>query len=236
MCGVFGLITGYPSDENENLFFTLMKHNADRGDRGNGVMYARRGSLPLVIKHTLPIEEMLVDDVATLGHQNFMLGHTIAPTNGDEVDAHRLHPFASERFVLAHNGILLNHDSLAGWQIEGLPDVDSVRILGGLEFFASQGEDTANAIALTCAALEGQYACWVYDKATQDVYLFRCMSTLYFHSTNYNTTFYFSSADVDGAVLLPEGIVYRVRLLKDHVFAEKVATFPFSTPYAVQPS
>lgn len=226
MCGIYGIID--PAGPNSVDFNNMFRANIRRGSRGAGELHQSRGEVhnPLVVKYNPTTQ--YVNDVSPF--IRIMLGHVLAPTNGDDVTVERMHPFRTERFYFAHNGILLNHNDHKEWKPAGLPDVDSVYMLGGIDQLVSSGLSVERAIAYVSSQLKGQFACWLYDRNDANVYLWRCMSTI--HVSKRTDALLFSSAEVPNLcdMLVPEGQVYRVTRARPRL--NPVAAFAYENIYA----
>lgn len=209
MCGIFGAFGAYPQD----LPQTLMRLNMPRGNRGMGMVILGDDAIQV---NRIPAGQPLPQPAGDF------LGHTVAPTG----KVHHLHPFETDRFLLAHNGILLNHHDFPGWSL-GV-DVDSAYLLGGIQQAVSDDMDIAQAIGDTAGRLDGQMACWLVDRFTHVVYFWRVMAPLYWgQGPGYA---YFSSVRVYEDDLFPNpGIVFQ----RDGFCLRQVNAFPFYSPYGV---
>ena len=96
MCGIVGVLK---SDEFQNQFFNLMSKHSQRGDSAHGfitneLLYRRVGEFNFIPHFSSTAK--------------FILGHVRAPTEGSNNIISNTHPFETEHFFLAHNGLLYN--------------------------------------------------------------------------------------------------------------------------------
>lgn len=102
------------------------------------------------------------------------LFHTRAATSGDSKKIENNHPFSTKNFILAHNGGITNHTQLkTSNKLEYDAETDSAVIVALIQKYYDEGKDVVEAIKSTCEKLQGGYACWLYHKDTDDIYLFR---------------------------------------------------------------
>ena len=114
MCGLFGF-SRYGNEKFDNLSKltnSLAVESAVRGTDATGVAFNRMGNLT-VFKDSKSAHRMTfkhTDDVTSI------IGHTRHSTQGSERKNYNNHPFMGKtknaRFALAHNGVLMNDNSL----------------------------------------------------------------------------------------------------------------------------
>lgn len=202
------------------VWTALGEQNTRRGNLGFGAWLDKGG----VYRFPQPFDAAKIP-VQTA---SIALGHIRAPTGGQSSRLADLHPFQHENLWLAHNGLLLNHRAFSDWRLALDTAVDSVTILGGI--VANQKQHTLpQAICTTAGQLEGQQACWLWDTATQTLYLWRVMAPIYTQASP--TQFLFSSLrPASGhSTLLAQGTVYRLRY--PTLALESVGTFDYYNPY-----
>lgn len=211
MCGIFGVIGSKMTDP--ALFLTLASVNRQRGNLGFGY-YGMTALNDAPHRSQLYRQRGPFDpQTANLPSQHALrLGHIKAPTGGRSRSLDDIHPFSSERLLLAHNGLLLNHHAYPAWRRTAQSDVDSQYILGGILSHLNGEMPVTAAIKATVEALDGQQACWLWDKQAQELYLWRVMAPIYFQLSK--NLLAFSSVRFANEVhatdeLLPEGVVYR---------------------------
>ena len=209
MCGIFGS-TEFKTYEK------LYTENKKRGKFDYGSLYTCKDKSIYMRKEPGTVD--ITGDFAFTEDYEMYLGHTQAPTSVQrEFNPRTSHPFEDMYHIVAHNGVLENHDDLAeDYVIAHLNAVDSSVIpalIGALLEFDEYPEDThktqeLSAIEECCSMLKGTFACWIYGKLTGCTYLVRSGSTLY---GNINTGD-FSSVPVDNICEqeLEQGIVYCV--------------------------
>ncbi|MCC6751165.1 MAG: hypothetical protein IT371_26155 [Deltaproteobacteria bacterium] len=214
MCGIFGSLGSIDAPELDRL----AEANQARGGRGFGALVST-GETTLVVRSLEPFAA----ERLPLTNARTVLVHLCAPTDGRGDDAARLHPFETDRVALAHNGILLNHRAFPTWR---LGPVDSQVILGGIDEHLRAGHALPHAIGETVRRLDGQQACWAFDKRDGTAYLWRVMSSLFVETPPAGPRFSSARAG-DDFRLVPEG---RVLALRPEGLDE-VARFPFSSPF-----
>lgn len=114
MCGLFGF-SRYGNEKFDNLSKltnSLAVESAVRGTDATGVAFNRMGNLT-VFKDSKSAHRMTfkhTDDITSI------IGHTRHSTQGSERKNYNNHPFMGKtknaRFALAHNGVLMNDNSL----------------------------------------------------------------------------------------------------------------------------
>lgn len=218
MCGIFGIALS----DNPHLCNKDIKHlaaiNAQRGNRGFGglVISPQR---EVIFRYAREFDNWHT----VIPKGNIVLCHLLAPTGNDK----RIHPFETDRFVLAHNGILLNYEQYTTWKIG---PVDSQYILGGIQYFVDDYHyDPLTAIIRVNETLQGQRACWMWDKIERKLYLWRVMSPIFFRN---GREFIFSSTRFPEAQLMEEGVVFEVDY-QTRVITQD-AKFKFYSPYMTE--
>ncbi len=227
MCGVFGIVSAVSVAQAD--FDRLGELNKARGNLAFGGLVARweNGRFhPAPFHHNTPFDSRLV----SLHNARLVLSHIRAPTGGQSNDPTEIHPYETADLWLAHNGLLLNHEQFSQWRILPHSSVDSQVIIGGIQWHLTNGRSLLAAICQTVEQLEGQQACWLWHKPTQQIYLWRVMSPIYLDQTA--TTLLFSSVRPSAdATLMPEGEIWRIDPLNCHI--ERAATFTFYNPYYI---
>lgn len=228
MCGIFGLISRVEAADLDH-FHRLAQLNRQRGNLGYG--YVGTAWEPSSRLHQVVYRSATPYLKPVVGYrerQTVALGHIRAPTGGRSQSIAEIHPFESGRFLLAHNGLLLNADQHPAWRLNEQINVDSQVLLGGILANHDGRHALADAISITAAALDGQQACWLWDKRLRQLYLWRVMSPIYIKRSHENFLFSSLSFDNEGE-LLDEGAVYRLNFQDWRL--EKVAAFDFYSPY-----
>lgn len=205
MCGIFG---GYHQTRDE--LHRLACLNIKRGNVGFGGL-AVTSNCEIIFRYSQPYDE----NVFVPGG-DFVVCHSLAPTSNNK----RIHPFETDRFILAHNGILLNHKEYAYLKVG---PVDSQYLLGAIQFYVDEGQDSVQAIKLANNLFNGQRGCWLWDRFDKKLYLWRVMSSLYYREG------FFSSAKFEGGELLKEGIIYE----QNKNTLNEITSFNFNSPYQV---
>lgn len=222
MCGIFGLWSQQGIKHSQ--FTQLGDLNTRRGNLGFGALIRGKNSLH-VIRHATPFDaEKIQWEWADL-----VLGHVRAPTGGQSDSLAEIHPLETPDLLLAHNGLLLNHYQFPEWQLDPALKIDSQVIIGGIQHALDSGRDIVESIKTTIEKLEGQQACWLWHKPTQQLYLWRVMSPIYFQQTADQIAF--SSVQYSASsILLDEGIIYRLGSQK----IEGLDQFSYYSPYKVR--
>jgi glucosamine 6-phosphate synthetase-like amidotransferase/phosphosugar isomerase protein len=221
MCGIFGAVAS--ASLPPTLVATLAQANTVRGNRAFGVVTWTRNRCA-VIRHLGPWTDRETPDAEVV------LCHVRAPTNGRDA-LQTTHPFETPEFLLAHNGIFLNPETIVPSLAYTGPEVDSMALVHGIDKHLRQGASVAEAIATTAALLDGQQACWLWHKREEALYLWRVMSTLFWSSCESNR-FVFSSASVEEInAPLSEGHVHRVTPTSPRPII--VASFEYYSPYLI---
>lgn len=206
MCGIFGILS---KDCSKNIEYLALL-NSTRGNRGFGGLSVSEDE-EIIFRYS-----KLYSKVLWIPQNKFLLCHLLAPTG----EYARVHPFETDKFVLAHNGILLNYKKFTEYMIG---PVDSQYLLGMISRYEGI---TLEAIIWANSLIEGQRACWMWDRFAQRVYFWRVMSPLYFQVENDNIVF--SSKKILSSFMAEEGLVYSVGF--DLILKEE-EKFNFSTPY-----
>ena len=214
MCGIFGAT-------NLSTYEKLYKENRQRGNFAGGSLYATPSG-DMYVKKWEGIEplDILTGSYAWCDQYKLFMGHTQAPTSAArEYNVSTTHPFEHGWYIVAHNGVLENHNELkeehlhsaegtcdlARFDIRNNP-VDS-SVIPALLDEMYVGSDVKT-ISESFSMLKGTFACWIYSKRTRQAYIVRSGSTLF---GNYDTST-FSSIRVPGLAEeeIPEGVIFCV--------------------------
>lgn len=162
---------------------------------------------------------------------NVLLGHVRAPTGGQTNTVRELHPIETRDFLLAHNGLLLdwNEQWKSMAQPLGLPCIDTSVIAAEIQMTYGLGYGVVQCISKVSENLRGQFACWMYEKATQEVFLWRVMSPIAVTFDGQSTLF--------GSVLptglqqtsLDEGVIWRYD--REISIFRNAGAFSYKEPY-----
>ena len=161
MCGIIGI---YKQDEldrvDKDLFIKLMIENSKRGDSAFGIL-SENG----IIKQIKSFNRNIIKNIIYNLDTKFLLGHIRAPTEGTDNNIENTHPFVTEDFILAHNGIIYNWKELNQKYTLNC-DMDSKIIIKLIQQFFNEGNNVnvQSAIKSACELLEGSFACWLYFK------------------------------------------------------------------------
>lgn len=205
MCGIVG-------GTDIQTIKKLLPFNVKRGNLGFGGLSIAPNQ-EIIFRYNQPFsDDLFIPD------GNLIMCHLLAATG----DAKRIHPFETDRFIMAHNGILLDYKSFKHWNIG---PVDSQYLLGGIQYSANAGKNPVESIKLVNGWMNGQRACWLWDRFDKIAYFWRVMSPL-FYTLN---PFVFSSSEFENSRMMEEGLIYSYQnnLLKE------VEKFKFYSPYLV---
>jgi glutamine phosphoribosylpyrophosphate amidotransferase len=218
MCGIFGVYSANANIDKDVLKEVAVR-NSFRGNRGLGIL---QHSDQVVVNRYASVNENWHEDITDVS--DVVLGHTVAPTG----TSHIVHPIETERFIFAHNGILLNYKEYPQW---GWLDnkLDSAYLLCGI--IDSLVDNVADSIVKTAEQFKGQQSCWLYDKNTNELYVWRVMSTLFYGA--HNDAIWFSSTNDIKAFQLKnafnEGIVYKLK--REFERFDEVSAFVYENIY-----
>jgi hypothetical protein len=113
MCGIYGWSfkkkARIPAAKREALSSVLAVANSLRGDQSWGYATIKDESRVQVRKEVGDIAGAA--GIAKLGHHDMLMAHTRFATHG-KVTAANQHPFKVGNIILAHNGVVYNHDEL----------------------------------------------------------------------------------------------------------------------------
>ncbi len=224
MCGIFGVIG---ASDVQRMFGVLGARNTERGNRAFGALVLR-GQARATHRFAGPFDASWVP----LDGAEAAYGHVRAPTHGNSENLAEVHPFETRDVLLAHNGLLLNHDRFPQWRIDTSSEVDSQVIAGGVQAHLEAGLEIAEAICRTIEVLDGQQACWLWHKPAAQLYLWRVMSPIYTGIDAVNGNLYFSSMRAPGVeALLAEGVVHALDMTA-RAFVP-LQTFSYYSPYRI---
>lgn len=225
MCGIFGYV-GQSAIEDIDPLLNIGVLNVKRGNQAFGYLaVAKQGYL--VGRHEGQFSKSF--DFSYLNSYNLILFHLLSSTGSDK----RIHPFETDQFVFAHNGILIDYQEHTG--LSHLGPVDSQYLLAAIDGYDNHlsnplsNSPVSMSIMLANERFNGQRACWLWDKFDQSLYLWRVMSPLYIMQSE--DALLFSSYQCEKRyTLLEEGVIYQV---KDCII-KQVDKFNFYSPYHIK--
>jgi glucosamine 6-phosphate synthetase-like amidotransferase/phosphosugar isomerase protein len=223
MCGI------YCSDDS-NTFEVLGEVNQTRGNFATGVLYVtteRDRSQHSIIRRegSISIEDMGIPESCKL-----FLGHNQAPTSSKrDFQADTSHPFEVGDWVVAHNGVLTNFKKLQQeCKVAPKNPVDSYIIpylLSENDYNNGPSENIVdgeiNNITKVLQRLEGTYAIWMYNTWSNNLYIARQGSTLFYKGTHV------SSIKGNGYTEVAEGTIYKY----EPTGYDIVSTFNHKSPF-----
>jgi len=169
MCGICGIIgINKLTDEDLKIFQQMLVSCESRGTDAFGYytekeLFKIKGSVSDYLKKHKTLYKKW-------SNSKFVLAHTRATTTGDAKVNINNHPFETKNFVLGHNGIISNHDEI---KHDTTIETDSYVIIHLIQKEYEIDGNIVEAIKRTTKQISGSYACWLVDKQTGDIYLFR---------------------------------------------------------------
>ena len=207
MCGIFG-------SNNKSSFYDLYQLNRSRGSYSHG-FYCYRGGTDVVYKTN---EELTLNDIPD--NMDYYLGHNRAPTDGSTSFAENAcHPFYTDYYWYAHNGIINNHKELSE-KYDILYAVDSEWIgfyLDKHHFIKNALEEISN----------NPFAVWILRREQPHSFVLARVANPIYRSRENNS---FSSAQFEGSKLIEEGTVYAG---KADEITNTLLKFKYKSPYFI---
>jgi hypothetical protein len=217
MCGIAGVISQdkrVPFDKfTQVMSLTLLFELQKRGEHAWGVYLEKKGKENNKLycgkednkmtgelfksKNSVSTFFETTKSKIYLKNTHTMLMHTRATTSGSPENNENNHPFSTDSYILAHNGVIRNDDEIyKNFNIEhkGI-ECDSYSIISLIQHFHNEGFETSKAIEKASEHINGSYACWLYDKETNDVYLFRKSNPIEYYFDEERKLFVFASID-----------------------------------------
>ena len=169
MCGIFGAT-------DKERFKSLYNLNKQRGNFSFGCCFLtqdRRSQYCESAPGEVNLDDLMSDNYY------YLLGHTQAPTSSARgYDRATSHPFVDGDWVVAHNGVLSNFETLKQKYVpEHANPVDSSIIPVLLS--CMQEDDEIQTIKNVLEAIEGTYSLWLLNHVSKNIYVVRCGSTHY---------------------------------------------------------
>jgi glucosamine--fructose-6-phosphate aminotransferase (isomerizing) len=183
MCGIFGIISSSPIDEND--LSTLAKHAQQRGRDSSGLMSFLDGTYQI---HRADYPVMTLLKKKSLNYTSIVLGHSRLITNGLADNQ----PVVRDGVIVFHNGIVVNDQSL--WENLKTPRILNVdtEVIAAIALDSLKEniavQDIPQKILATC---EGVVACAMVLPRLGKLCLFSNNGSLYLG--NKNGAWYYSS-------------------------------------------
>jgi glucosamine--fructose-6-phosphate aminotransferase (isomerizing) len=192
MCGIFGSF-------NASKFEVLDQANRQRGNFASGLLY--HDDTNYDIQKT---EGCFDWNVIKLPNGLIYLGHNQAPTSTERVwRENNCHPFITNNWAVAHNGVLTNFDKL---KRDYLPDhtngVDS-SIIPALFSHFEKDYNEIDLISHVLSMIEGTFGLWIVNCKSLNIYVARQGSTLFYDKNS------FSSVKGTDMKDIKEGVIYK---------------------------
>jgi glucosamine 6-phosphate synthetase-like amidotransferase/phosphosugar isomerase protein len=223
MCGI------YCSDDS-NTFEVLEEVNQSRGNFATGLLYTTDNNDK--VNHRIIRKEgtFNMEDMGIPQDCKLFLGHNQAPTSSQrDFQDTTSHPFEVGDWVVAHNGVLTNFKGLQQeCRVVPKNPVDSYIIpylLSENDYITGPSENVVegeiNNISKVLQRLEGTYAVWMYNTWSNNLYIARQGSTLFYKGTHV------SSIKGKGYKEVAEGTIYKYA----PTGYELISTFKHSSPF-----
>jgi glucosamine 6-phosphate synthetase-like amidotransferase/phosphosugar isomerase protein len=198
MCGIFG-------STRFDTYQQLFNINQERGTFASGCFFYSPD------RSWLRKNEggyKLVDSIDLLDAEDkyqMFLGHVQAPTSSYRSwSQDTTHPFEVGDWIVAHNGILENHEDLKAEHTLKYDNPVDTYIIPSLLQDLYVG-DVIRCITEVFSMIKGTFACWLYNKSLKKFYVVRSGSTLYYN----DITPSISSIKTDEvSEEIEEGIIY----------------------------
>jgi glucosamine--fructose-6-phosphate aminotransferase (isomerizing) len=207
MCGVFGIL-GLPDSSHgmSKLFQDLMTTSESRGKDASGVLIASNSVIEILKsqqrgKHLLAEKTTkrairALDKVSSSGEIRLLAGHTRMMTHGDISDQGNNQPaMAGERFIILHNGIITNWQTLANdVKIPDPHKFSDTRIFSLLletkcKSLVEVREEVDRIVMLT----EGANNFIILDKQKSELYFYTSNGSLFYGLDKKKNFFFFAS-------------------------------------------
>lgn len=214
MCGIGGIIqlnrNDTFDDKQTKLMIALQKKLEIRGTDAWGMFLTHKGEQPNLdcwednpdtkgelFKMSGSFSDWMEerDGEIFLDTANLVLSHTRNKTQGDHQENQNNHPFQTEHFILSHNGTISNSEMLKKqFNLDYEVETDSYVIVALIEHFYKENDgDVVSAIQTASSYLKGGFACWMYDKTKENVYLFRKSNPIDYYIDREKGIFIFAS-------------------------------------------
>jgi len=206
MCGIFG-------SKNYKTYIKLYDKNRARGDFAYGsVMLDSKMHASIKSAGTFKLTNKLYLSLKNNKRKNFTdfknyLGHSQAPTSQVREYSHETtHPFNTEKWFVAHNGVLSNEKELRNilHKYKTINSVDSSLIPALIDLYNKKDKNEIKCITSALSQLKGNFGIWILNAKNNNVYLARSGSTLYADFLTND----FSSVKISGFKALEEGVLY----------------------------
>jgi glucosamine 6-phosphate synthetase-like amidotransferase/phosphosugar isomerase protein len=176
MCGIFG-------SANLSVYQKLFDINRSRGNFSSGCLFAAKD------RHWIKKTEgsyTLTDSLDLLDVEDeyrLFLGHVQAPTGKYRDWSYETsHPFESGEWIVAHNGVLENYETLKREHTLEYDNPVDTYLIPSLLANLYVG-DVVRCLHETFSKIKGTFACWLYNKRSRKIYVVRSGSTLYYNDT-----------------------------------------------------
>ena len=118
MCGVLGITVNNFNEKDYGLIRSLFQQSMIRGKHATGVSYVKNGNIH-TIKEPIPADEFInnqnLENWRNEDGNLYCIGHIRYSTS----DLRHNQPFSSERFSIAHNGVISQELPETWWQRYG---------------------------------------------------------------------------------------------------------------------
>ena len=211
------------------MYDVLLEANKVRGSFAYGHCIYGKSKTPYHIGKfkTAPKPESIKEQKGNI----FYFGHCQAPTSASRTwNEDNSHPFYSEDWIVAHNGVLSNFDDLQENFNPGkknlLVDTSIIPLM-----LQAAGDNVENALKTVLERLEGTFGLWIINTKHNRAFIVRQGSTLF---ANPNTGSFCSlECKSDGWIEVPEGYIYEIDYSKKRL--QPIDKFKTKSPFLFVP-
>jgi len=232
MCSIFG-------SADQSMFEVLYEANKARGNFASSLLTLMKTPAGNIDDVSILKQEGYINfEKQKLKPKNhaYYMGHVQAPTSSvRKYNYDTSHPFEQEDWLVFHNGVLTNHESLneqyCSWN-ENSVDTSVIvcmiqekwnELKGGKSRASST--DEVKIIETICERLNGTFALCIVNTTSLNVYLVRQGSTLYINDKGS-----YSSIKGEGWEEVPEGKI--LKLTREFTF-KAVGKFKPNSPFLI---
>lgn len=193
MCGISGVYriektTKDTVEKIAELFVAMEKEGHDAAGFYNGETIVKFPKTPSTLNAYYDLGLAVNIKEFFIG-KNMVLCHNRAATRGSPTENKNNHPFETNRFVFAHNGVIAtSNDKVVD---ESEPETDSYFFIRNVQQDVDNGTNVVDAIEKNIKDVNGSITFWMYDKNENCIYFFNDRERLYFVHTE--SEFWFAS-------------------------------------------
>ena len=203
MCGIFGVVGSNAECNSAKIFRSLFLLSESRGKEASGFAVIKEGGIS-IYKAPFQASEMVKTKVFSHeilklknnAHEAFTsIGHSRLVTNGYEQDENNNQPVLRNGFVVVHNGIIVNQNSLWGtYQNEmRLTDLDSELIPVIISNKINNGLDLGEAVESLYSEIYGMTNIGLLSSLHNNMIVATNNGSVYYIDDSKNRFFVFAS-------------------------------------------